>query len=212
MRAYLDDQPLTVEPATVARAINAARDAAGERGRIVVEVLADGDAIADALLDAPPESDAGIGELRMTSAQPGLFVAVTLAEAADVLKRSNADRVSAAEAIDRGDMQEAGRMLSSVLGVWALAQDVLDKSASLMGLTPGQIEIPTGDGGSVRGQQRIDELVVVLNGVKAAVGEEDWTTISDLLHEDLAQQTDRWEAFLRATAELARGAGDPAGG
>ncbi|MEM1183634.1 MAG: hypothetical protein AAGI53_01395 [Planctomycetota bacterium] len=202
MQAYLDDEPLT--STTVASAIEAARDAAGARGRIVIEVLADGSPIDGALLDEPPTTDAGIAELRMTSAELGSFVSVTLADAADALRASTEARLHAADAMDQGRFDAAGDSLAKLLGVWAMARDVLDKSGQLIGVDPSTLTLADPEGGSISGAACIDGLVRVLGEVKSAVGDEDWSQVSDLLHDELDEQARQWELLLRLLAETAR--------
>ncbi|MEM7755591.1 MAG: hypothetical protein AAF297_08135 [Planctomycetota bacterium] len=203
MQVFLDDQPLTVEPATVARAIECARDTAQTHGRVVVEVNADGAPIDSALLDEPPADDAGIGELRMTSVDLAAFVSVTLSDAADALKASAKDRTDAADAIDQGRMDLAGGALSGLLGVWAMARDVLDKSGQLLGTDPSALSVPDPEGGTVSGAACVDGLVRVLGEIKSAVGDEDWSHVSDLLHDELDEQARQWELLLRAFSESA---------
>jgi len=205
MRVMLDDKPLSVDPPTVARAIAAARDAAAADGRIVVEVLADGDPIDGALLDSPPDDDQGIGELRMTAADLGSFVSVTLTDAADALRASNTDRAATADAIDQGRLNDAGAALGGLLGVWAMARDVLDKSGQLLGIDPSSVSLPDPEGGTITGASCIDGLVRVLGEVKGAVSDEDWSHVSDLLHDEMDEQARQWEMLLRALAQRASG-------
>ena len=85
-----------------------------------------------------------------------------------------------------------------------MARDVLDKSGQLTSIDPMAIRLPDPEGGEVSGAACIDGLVRTLGELKSAVGDEDWSHVSDLLHDELDEQSRQWELLLRAFAELAR--------
>ncbi|MEM7623637.1 MAG: hypothetical protein AAF235_10605 [Planctomycetota bacterium] len=89
MQVFLDDETITVEPASVARAIEVARELAERRGRMVIEVTGDGAAVPDDVLGDPPKDAGGYAELRLTSADPSSFIGVTLLDVADALVAAN---------------------------------------------------------------------------------------------------------------------------
>ncbi|MBY0307177.1 MAG: hypothetical protein K2Q09_00400, partial [Phycisphaerales bacterium] len=75
MRAYLDDTALDTSCHSIAEAIGAARTAARSRGRVVVDVLVDGERLDEEALDAPSTAPAGDIELKCLSADPRKLVA-----------------------------------------------------------------------------------------------------------------------------------------
>ena len=70
MPVYLDQQPMVVPHDSVAGAIEAARQVAEARGRLVIDVLLDGRRLIDEELHEPSSEPLGARELRFTSAEP----------------------------------------------------------------------------------------------------------------------------------------------
>lgn len=206
MNVYLDNEPLSVEPATLARAIEVARDTADAKGRVVIEVKGDGSAVAADLLDNPPDNDAGIGELRLTSTPPGLFVRETLLEARTVLEDGIKAQQAAADAIQSGSLGEALDPLHQGLQCWSLVRDVVERSQALLGETASSVafEAPSG---SMTGAACITRLSETLRDVRTALEQSDWSALSDALAYDLGDLAGDWRAMLEALGDRAVGPG-----
>lgn len=206
MNVYLDNEPLSVEPATLARAIEVARDTADAKGRVVIEVKGDGSAVAADLLDNPPDNDAGIGELRLTSTPPGLFVRETLLEARTVLEDGIKAQQAAADAIQSGSLEEALEPLHQALQCWSLVRDVVERSQALLGETASSVsfEAPSG---SMTGASCITRLSETLRDVRTALEQSDWSALSDALAYDLGDLAGDWRAMLEALGDRAVGPG-----
>ena len=196
MRVLLDDHPIEVRPATIARAIEVGRDAAGARGRIVIEVLGDGASINPALLDDPPADSAGFVELKLVTADAGLFVSVTLTDALGVLDEIGRAQARAGEAILSGREEEALEPLGSALTGWGLIRDVVEKSSALLGLEPRAIE---------GGAEAIDALADRLSEIRRALTERDSSALGDVLAYDMPEQVERWRGLLSAMERRATG-------
>jgi hypothetical protein len=199
MRVLLDEHPIEVEPATIARAIEVAREAAAERGRIVIEVLGDGAAVDPGLIDQPPADDAGLAELKLITAEPGAFVSVTLADAVTVLDEAGGMQQQAAEAIQAGRIEEALEPLRAALSAWAVIRDVVDKSSALLGIDPKGVETTGGTGASA-----IDGLAGRLGEIRRALTEQDYGALSDVLAYDMPEQVEAWRGLLGALESAAR--------
>jgi len=202
MNVYLDDERLTVEPPTLARAIAVARDTADARGRVVIEVKGDGAPVAADLLDQPPDNDAGFGELRLVSTPPGLFVRETLLEARSVLDDGVAAQEQAAERIQSGSLEDALQPLQQALQCWSLVRDVVERSQALIGESPATIEFE-GPGGPTTGGDCISKLTDALRDVRTALEQSDWSALSDALAYDLGDLAIAWRAMLEALSDRA---------
>jgi hypothetical protein len=200
MRVLLDDRPIAVEPLTIARAIDVARESASAEGRIVIEVLGDGRSVDQALLDAPPADTAGFAELKLVTADPGAFVSVTLSDTHELLDAAAAAHQSAADLLMAGSREDAITPLREALESWAVVRDVVEKSASLIGVDPRTVATESGSGSAV-----IDGLTARLTDIKQALVQQDDAALSDVLAYDMPEQVEHWRALLRSLETAAAG-------
>ncbi|KAA0213198.1 MAG: hypothetical protein DYG94_14270 [Leptolyngbya sp. PLA3] len=207
MKVILDDQMLSESLKSVAGALEAGRQAAESRGRLVIEVHADGHPLASELLDNPPEHEAGIIELKMISTPPGPFIRTTLLDAVELLGPIEHDQAEAVGLLQTGQVEEALEPLQRALLAWSILRDLVEKSTQL-GLTdPSRVVVQGGDWATARGGgEFIADLALHLGEVKRTLEIQDFTALADVLEGGLAADARSWEHFLRAMAEAAGGA------
>lgn len=198
MRVLLDDTPLTIEPVTVARAIEAARATASNAGRIVIEILGDGQSVDPRIIDAPPADTAGFTELKLVTADPGAFVAVTLSDTGGLLDAASEGHNKAADELMAGNREGAIAPLRDALEAWAVVRDVVEKSAALLDLDARTVKSEAGTGGEI-----IDGLTAKLSDIKNALTQQDDSALSDVLAYDMPEQVQRWSALLKAIETIA---------
>lgn len=198
MRVLLDDRPIEIEPVTVARAIEAARESANAEGRIVIEVLGDGRSVDQQIIESPPQDTAGFTELKLVTADPGAFVAVTLSDSGSLLDAAADGHQRAADELMAGNREEAIAPLSEALQAWQVVRDVIEKSAALLGLDARAVACGAHTGGEI-----IDGLTAKLGVVKQALTEQDDSALSDVLAYDMPEQVDRWRALLAQLETIA---------
>jgi hypothetical protein len=203
MDVYLDDRPLKPQT-TLAAALRSGVDEAARSGRVIVEVMLDGEAMADSLLDDPPEEPVGT-EVRLTSVEPRALVRVTLLDAAEALEKAAKDQGKSAELIQIGKIEEGMAPLSAALETWQVVREAVEKAAGLVHLPLEEMEFP----GGARGPDRLLELIAgltrKLEEVKRTLGVQDWSGLADVLAYDLTEEAQRWTAMLRALAEGLKG-------
>ncbi|MEM1329050.1 MAG: hypothetical protein AAGG07_00670 [Planctomycetota bacterium] len=192
MKAYLDEVELAPSSDTIAAAIDAAREEADRRGRVVIEVKADGDPLTGAQLAEPSTESGLVSEIRMRSADPRHLVHETLLEAADALEDSRDEHSSAGEAIQSGEGSAALQRIGSLLEVWQAARASLDQGSALLDtdLTSG-VE---------NAEDLIDALTAKLEELRHAVQTQDWSTVADVVSYDLEPHASEWASLLRAAA------------
>lgn len=200
MKVFFDNEPVSVEPQTLRRALEIARERAQQAGRIVVDIVGDGIPITGEILDDPPDNDAGLGELRMVSAAVGPFVRVTLLDAADALLEAKADQDLAAELVQTGNIEDAMGPMQRAISVWDAVQQIVEQTKELAGLEPEAVLIEL-DGVSFEGRECIGELAKHLGEIKRSLTEQDWSSLSDELAYELDRLGLRWAAMLRALAD-----------
>ncbi len=207
MKVFLDDQMLSESPQSVAGALEAGRLAAESRGRMVIEVNADGQPLTPELLENPPQHAAGIVELKMISTAPGPFIRTTLLDAVELLDPLEREQAEAVRLLQTGQIEEAFDPLQRALLSWSILRDLVDKSSQL-GLTdPSRVIVHGGDWSTGRaGGEFIADLALHLGEVKRTLEIQDFTALADVLDGDLAADARAWGHFLRAMAEAAGGA------
>ena len=198
MRVLLDDKEIECEPTTIARAIDLAREAAAAEGRIVIEVMGDGHAVQQAMLDHPPEDTAGFAELKLVTADPGAFVSVTLADTHQLLDAATEAHQRATDELVAGNREDAIAPLREALESWAVVRDVVEKSAALLSVDPRTVQTEAGTGDAI-----IDALTATLGEIKQALVRQDDGALSDTLAYEMPEQVDRWRAMLRSLEQTA---------
>lgn len=198
MQAWLDGDALVPEHPGLRGALQAARLHAEARGRIVIEVLADGAPVANALLDEPPADDAGVATLHMVSADRRSFVSVTLSDARESLNDIRSGQQEAAGHVQAGRMDLASEPLRRVVTGWSIVRDVVDHAGALLGVDPAAVVIEAPGDSPVLGGVCIQALAAQLTEVRRALSEQDWPSLSDALAYDMPGHADRWAALLDA--------------
>lgn len=200
MQTFLDNKPLSQEHPTFAAALQAAADEAARAGRVIVEALLDGSAVADDILERPPHEPLGT-ELRLISVEPRSLVRVTLMDAADALESAKQDQQRSAELIQSGKVEESLAPLSAAIQTWQAVRDAVEKSAALLRIPLDSIALP----GGASGTDTLIELIGALSGrleeVKRSLAAEDWSALADVLAYDLAEQADRWRLVLVSVSD-----------
>lgn len=203
MRVTMDGQTISEDAAGVAQALELARHKADELGRLVIEVLADGQPAAD-LLDRLPQDPAGVAELGVTTADKSLFLRETLFDARDALDRTRADQQTAAGLVDSGEVAQALGSLRSIVEGWQLVRSVVDQAATLLETPLHQfraIDTP--------GDEVIRALAGDLVALRDAVSREDWSALSDTLACDLDARAEQWLGLIAALTDRAAGVSTP---
>lgn len=196
MRIYLDEDPLETEATTLAQGLQAAVEAARAQGRIIVEVEADGEPVADEELETPSDDPAYCDELRFVSAEPRSLVRVTMLDAADALEQTRRRCAQASEMLQTGQIAEALRDLAECLAAWETARRVVQEGCALLG-----VPLDSEEGLGPDAEEQVAALTETLEAVKAAVASQDWATLADLLAFELDEQAQAWRGAMQAMGE-----------
>ena len=205
MRVLLDDQPISPDPGSVAEAMDAVRAHTEDTDRLIIQIEADGAPVDAELLTDPPDDDAGIGELRLTTANRLDFIRVTIGDVAEALDHVVEHQSRAAALIEDGDAAAASEPLSEALTKWQAVHAVVDQAAQLLGVDPGEIEIEPVEGstGATTGAACIEKLLEALEEVRRAMSDQDTAALADTLREDMDAVSRDWRALLDALSQRA---------
>lgn len=198
MRVLLDESTLLESAGTLGEALDAGREAAERRGRVIVEVICDGRPVSpDDLSSAEALSKpARASEVNLISAEPRALVATTFDDAASALQDLRDTQRELAEKIHKGSVAEATAALAEVFEVWGAARQALEHGAVM-----ASIDLTT--------DATIADLAVGLSErlreVGRAVDQRDWSTLADELEYDLSEQAARWAGkFMELSSALRR--------
>jgi len=205
MRVIFDDAELLSDAATLEQGLRAGTERAEALGRLIVDVVADGEPLPGELLDDPASHAGSFAELRMTSAEPAAFLRVTLMEAADALEQARAEQMVAADHIDQGRAPDAFQALGVALGVWDAVRDLVQRVSQLLGfdLTEASVVV---NGEEIRVDESVASLSRQLEEVRRCVAAEDLSGLADALRYDLSEEAGRWRFLLTGLAEAVRNA------
>jgi hypothetical protein len=206
MRVVMDGTELEVSGSSLRDALAAATAAASQRGRVIVDVEADGARVPDEQLVNPSDEAMAAAELQLTSAEPRALVETALGDAADAVDTLPADQRALADRIESGDVQAALGDLGGILQVWQAAHDSVHQGAALLGMDLDTLRIETASGPATA-SERISALARSLEEVRRSVAERDWTALGDALRYDLEDSARAWVGLLRGMRERVRGAG-----
>jgi hypothetical protein len=199
MRVFLDDHALTNPGDSIATAIVAARTEAGRQGRVVIDVLVDGERLDDEALDAPSNRPIGDIELKCFSADPRRLVAESFTSVADALNEARAAQREAADALQTGKLDAAFEQLQAALEVWEAVHRVTEQGPALLGVTLSSLDPSSG-----AVERDLAGLTATLQQVKDAVGVQDWSTLSDLLSHELDTAAVQWSSLLNGLGTSAQ--------
>lgn len=200
VEVILDGVAFSERAASISAALRAASETARTRGRIVVEVRADGERVPDAMLAGEAADLATIKVLSFVSANPRHLVTQTLRDAAAALNQATADQQRVCELVQSGETAEAIDPLRSVLSTWQAVRDVVDRGGALLGEPLQNLNVGVEDGArSVA--EATSGLREALRSLKDAMENEDWAAVSDTVGYDLDAQSRRWVALLLALAD-----------
>ncbi|MFI4916121.1 MAG: hypothetical protein ACIAS6_06395 [Phycisphaerales bacterium JB060] len=195
MKATLDGQEISIDRPTLAAALEAGVASARAQGRIVIDVSMDGQPVDGELLSQPTDEPLDAGVLEMTSTDPLSLVRVTFFDAADAMDSAKEEHQACAEQIHRGEIGQAMAGLGQLLSTWqAVRQAVAQGGAAL-----GQPLSAYASNGAL--DERTEALAKHLDDLKRAVGNDDLTTVADLLEEDLRAEAGQWADTLRHIAQ-----------
>lgn len=208
MRAYLDDEPLELEGETLGAAVLAGRQAAESRGRMIIEVWADGSPAPPADLEELPTADPYASEVRFVSAVPGALVAHALEEAAENLAGVRDAQTDAAAQLSRGETREAMTNVGEALRAWETVRRAVQEGCAVLGVAPA--DLLSDEESRDACTKAIEALLEALREVQRAVTDQDVAGLADTLEYDLDELADTWTGLLgdMASAALATGNGE----
>ena len=192
MQIFIDDNKLSDAP-DLDSALEQARVHAESQGRLIVDILVDGQPATDALFDEEPEKLPKINELRFTTADTASLVNETLETAIDSIELLKADQQAGAEQIRSGDLEDSMQTLRSIMEGWQSMRDIVDQITQITNQ-----ELPIIQIGDQSGTDIVQSLSDALSEVRETLKNEDWSLLGDVIEYDLNELAEKWSALLSA--------------
>ncbi len=195
MHIWIDNTQLTDAPDLNA-ALEQARVHAETGGRLIVDILVDGQPAPDEIFDDEPEGLGDINELRFTTADTNELIIETAQTAIESIELLKADLEAGAGQIRAGDLQDSMETMRSILEGWQAMRDIVDQITQI-----ATIDIQTLKVGDQTGSEIIDSLSKSLSEVRETLQNEDWSSLGDVIEYDLNELAVKWSAMLSALIE-----------
>ncbi len=190
MRVMLDDRVCPVDADTVGEAVAAAASRAQESGRLVVEVVVDGEQWEQPDPAALHPADRTAKLVSITSADATELVSEALGEAADVLVEAGDLQKQAGELLQRGEDEPAMSKLADAVACWLSVQQAVSMSIDVM----QSQDVPLPEESKL--ESSVSELGTHLEMVRDCLRHRDSLGLSDALLYDLPQAAERWSELL----------------
>jgi hypothetical protein len=180
-----------VEAGSVGEAVTAAAALADERGRMIVEVLIDGEPRTGDELNGIEGDESPAIEVLLRTANPRVLVGQVLADARAALEEADQFQRDAAELIESDRLAEAMDSLTEALDIWLDVQQAIAIGLQVMDTDADQLDH---DGVPIR--PAIDRLNHHLQAMRTALSSQDPIGLSDVLLYDLPEIVQQWRELL----------------
>jgi hypothetical protein len=202
MRVVLDEKPFETAANNVGEAITAAADSIENEGRVIVDVIVDGEKWNEQQLGSPERCREEATEVLLGSANLRDLVAQTLHDASEALLVADQMQRGAAEGLQADRHAEAMQQLGEALNTWISVQDAVMKSAQALQLDLESIPV---DGGTV--DESIARLNEQLRSLRTMLQNNDRVALADTLMYELPDVVAQWRETLAAIREHVQQAG-----
>ena len=174
-------------------ALEQARIHAESSGRLIIDILVDGQPATDELFEDQPEGLETINELRFTTADTSALISETAHTAIESIELLKADQEAGAQQIRAGELEDAMQTLQAIMEGWLAMRDVVDQIAQI-----AQIDIATVNVGDEIGSDIVQSLSNALAEVRETLQNEDWSSLGDVIEYDLSELAGKWANLLQS--------------
>ncbi len=174
-------------------ALEHARLHAEGSGRLIVDILVDGNPATDAFFDSEPGDHPPIKELRFTTAHTQSLVAETIDTAIESIELLRADQIAGAKQLREGELDDAMETLRAIMKGWQAMRDIVDQITQITNL-----DIATLKAGDHLGSEIVEMFVKTLSEVRETLQSEDWSSLGDVIEYDLEELAAKWTPLLSA--------------
>jgi HAMP domain-containing protein len=198
MRVTMDGIDLTLERATLAAAIAAGAEHAERVGRIVLEIRADGVALTERDIEGAPDTPGTFKVIELVTASRTELATEVLEAAVGALDDLVTGQRHVASQILATKLEMAVVSLQEILGVWQHVREALDQVCFVMGTDlPG---LAAASGRESEARELVARLTSGLSEIRRCVGAQDWSTLADVLNDEMGELAAAWRGLVREIA------------
>jgi hypothetical protein len=192
MTVFVDDQPAALTGQTLEALLAAARDHLAASGRVVVDVVMDGEALTETQLSQPEQVTTDGAEVRLYTADPAELAVDTLEQVKARLGEAAQMHERAAELLQQDQPSEGLQKVAEAIEVWLQTQQAVQHSGELLGLDLGQMSI---DGRAM--SDVTSDLAQQLRSLKDMLESGDTVALADALAYEWPETVQQWDRLVQ---------------
>ena len=198
MQVLLDDELLMGIFSNVAAALEAGRVKAEEQGRVIIDVILDGEVVSEDDLSrlCGGESLATPDKVQFNTADPIELTRTVLEQAEEALGQAVRLQSEVGEMLQSGELTDAMSQLTAPMELWGQVYQAVVQCALLLGVDLGEVEAA-----GEPAEQIVGGLAEQLRQIRDALVSEDQVALADELSYELADTADRWGALIQVMHE-----------
>ncbi len=198
MQVLLDDGLLMGIFSDVAAALEAGRVKAEEQGRVIIDVILDGEVVSEEDLSrmCVGESQATPETVQLNTADPIELTRTVLEQAEEALGQAVQLQAKVGEMLQSGEVSDAMGYLTAPMELWGQVYQAVVQCALLLGVDLAEVKA-----GGEPADQIVGGLAEQLRQVRDALVSEDQVALADEFSYELADTADRWETLIQVMRE-----------
>ena len=196
MPVLIDDLPMGIATGSLGDVLLAAQKELEPLGRIIVEVLLDGQPlIGDQLFDRQ-EEPLGDMTLNLITANPRELVVDTLGEIHRMLQVAGEQQNEAADFLQRDDQRAALERIGESMTIWQQTERAVRESAQIMEVSLEDLVID-----AFTFSELTADLIERLSGLRDLLQANDFVAVADTLQYEWPDVTMRWQKAIEKLME-----------
>lgn len=190
MTVIVDEQPLAAEKLGL-QTIGAVLDHLQGQGRLVVHLLIDGNAPDLNQLETIRKMPLSEHTLFVETSEAKKMAGEVLREMESLLEEAEQAKKLAVQLLQSNQPAKALEHLGWCFTIWHQAQDAVQKTAQLLGLSLESMEVE-----GTKLPQLIEEVTAPLRQVKSALESRDFVLLNDTLAYEMPHITQQWQTII----------------
>lgn len=191
MPIYLDGQRTELTGQTLADVLEEAQRRVADAGRIIVEIIINGQTLSQEQIEASSRQPVLGSELRLESADPHELAGTTLEQVRIGLTDAREAQAEAANLFQQDQPSDAMQQVSRAISVWQQTQQAVLQSTMLLGIN---LDEKTFENQPVI--RMTDSLLAQLRTLRDLIAAGDTVGLADTLAYEWPEMTDRWDRLI----------------
>jgi len=196
MVVFVDDNAIELQGANLDELLGGAQAHLASSGRVVVDVVIDGETLDGEQLDQPDQVTTEGREVRLYTAEARALAVDTLKQVRQRLTEANQHQHEASRLLQQDQPAEAMQHVSQAIEVWLQTQQAVQHSAALLQLDLNAMKV---DGQAV--SAIIQALADQLNQLKASLNDGDTVGLADALAYEWPGTIQQWDRLIETLIE-----------